>query len=292
MTASIRRASTGVAFAATLVCWVVLLGPLVELLAHLSPHEISNAFTEAGSPGYGPLWRSLVASGIALALMVGFGTPLAYLLARKRLPFPRLVETGLVIPLAMPPLVIGLLLIFLIGPNSPIGGHLDSLNPNVFGINTFYALVVAEFYEATPYFVLAAYAAFSSVDERLEQDAMLLGDGRLASFRKVTLPLAAPGLAAGLAIAWARAMGAFGAVVIVAYNPPGLPMAIDTGLEAFGLNGALPYALLLVIAVLPLPILALLWSSRAQGRLGVGAALSRDSVAPVPGRRFGRERMA
>jgi ABC-type sulfate transport system permease component len=87
-------------------------------------------------------------------------------------------------------------------------------------------------------------------------------------------------------------MGAFGAVVIVAYNPPGLPMAIDTGLEAFGLNGALPYALLLVIAVLPLPILALLWSSRAQGRLGVGAALPRDSVAPVPGRRFGRERMA
>ncbi|MGO9557713.1 MAG: molybdate ABC transporter permease subunit, partial [Acidimicrobiales bacterium] len=243
-------------------------------------------------PGYGPLWRSLIASAIALGLMVGFGTPLAFLLARKRLPFPRLVETGLVIPLAMPPLVIGLLLIFLIGPNSPIGGHLDSLNPNVFGINTFYALVVAEFYEATPYFVLAAYAAFSSVDERLEQDAMLLGDGRLASFRKITLPLAAPGLAAGLSIAWARAMGAFGAVVIVAYNPPGLPMAIDTGLEAFGLNGALPYALLLVIAVLPLPILALLWSSRAQGRLGVGAALSRDSVVPAPGRRFGRERVA
>jgi molybdate/tungstate transport system permease protein len=287
-----RRASTGVAFAATLVCWVVLLGPLVELLVHLSPHEVSHAFTEVGSPGYGPLWRSLAASGIALGMMVGFGTPLAYLLARRRLPFPRLVETGLVIPLAMPPLVIGLLLIFLIGPTSPVGGPIDRIAPNLLGINTFYALVVAEFYEATPYFVLAAYAAFSSVDERLEQDAMLLGDGRLQSFRKITLPLAAPGLAAGLAIAWARAMGAFGAVVIVAYNPPGLPMAIDTGLQAFGLSGALPYGLLLVIAVLPLPILALLWSSRAQGRLGSAGALPRDSVAPLLGRVSRRERAA
>ncbi len=268
MTAAIRRATTGFAFAAALVCWVVLLGPLVELIIHISPHQFSRALTEAGSPGYGPLWRSLIASAIALMLIVGFGTPLAWLLARRRVPYPRLVEAGLVIPLAMPPLVIGLLLIFLIGPTSPIGGHLDSLNPSVFGINTFYALVVAEFYEAAPYFILSAYAAFSSVNERLEQDAMSLGDSRLESFRKVTLPLSAPGLATGLAISWARAMGAFGAVVIVAYNPPGLPMAIDTGLDAFGLNGALPYAVLLLIAVLPLPLFALLWSARASDRTG------------------------
>lgn len=274
---ALRRASTGAALTAALLCWVVLLAPLVELLVHLSPHEISHALTETGSPGLGPLWRSLAASGIALGLMVGLGTPLAYLLARRRLPFPRLVETGLVIPLAMPPLVIGLLLIFLIGPASPIGGVIDRADPTIFGINTFYALVVAEFYEAAPYYILAASAAFSSVAERLEQDALLLGDGRLAAFRKVTLPLAAPGLAAGIAMSWARAMGAFGAVVIVAYNPPGLPMAIDTGLQAFGLNGALPYGLLLVIAVLPLPLLALLWSARAQGQRGWQITTARNA---------------
>ncbi|MHB1989110.1 MAG: molybdate ABC transporter permease subunit [Acidimicrobiales bacterium] len=265
MTAALRRATTGAGFAATLICWALLLAPLIELLVHVSPGGIGHTLTEAGSPGLGPLWRSLAASGIALGLMMVLGTPLAYLLARRRLPFPRLVQTGLVIPLAMPPLVIGLLLIFLIGPASPIGGPIDHADPSLFGINTFYALVVAEFYEAAPYYVLAAHAAFSSVAERLEQDAMSLGDPRLQVFAKVTLPLAAPGLAAGIAIAWARAMGAFGAVVIVAYNPPGLPMAIDTGLQAFGLNGALPYGLLLVIVVLPLPLLALLWSSRVQG---------------------------
>ncbi len=266
MARALRRASTAAALGATILCWVILLAPLVELFFHLSPHEISHALTEGGSPGYGPLWRSLGASAIALGSMVVLGTPLAYLLARERLPFGRLVEAGLVIPLAMPPLVIGLLLIFLIGPASPLGGLLDRAAPSVFGINTFFALIVAEFYEAAPYFVLAAHAAFSSVPERLEQDAMSLGNGPLEAFRRVTLPLAAPGLAAGLAMAWARAMGAFGAVVIIAYDPPGLPMAIDTGLQAFGLNGALPYGLLLLLAVLPLPLVALLWSSRARTR--------------------------
>jgi molybdate/tungstate transport system permease protein len=280
VTTAIRRASTGAALLGTLICWIVLLGPLAELVAHVSPHEIDHALTQAGSPGLGPLWRSLAASAIALALMVVLGTPLAYLLARGRLPFPRLVETGIIIPLAMPPLVIGLLLIFLIGPASPIGGPIDRIDPSILGINTFYALVVAEVYEATPYFVLAAYAAFTTVDERLEHEALLLGDTRATMLRRVTLPLAAPGLATGLSMAWARAMGAFGAVLIVAYNPPGLPMAIDTGLQAFGLDGALPYALLLVIAVLPLPIVTLVWSSRARGvSARSGALLS----APLPG---------
>ncbi|MGH9300020.1 MAG: molybdate ABC transporter permease subunit, partial [Acidimicrobiales bacterium] len=231
----------------------------------LSPHGFTSVIDQRGGAGLGPLWLSLSASGIALAAMVGLGTPLAYLLARRRLPFPRLVEAGILIPLAMPPLVIGLLLIFLIGPSSAIGGALNRADPSIFGINTFFALVVAEFYEAAPYFVLAAYASFSGVDERLEQDAHLLGDSGLRAFRRVTLPLAAPGLASGIAIAWARAMGAFGAVVIVAYNPPGLPMAIDTGLQAFGLAGALPYALLLVIATLPVPLLTYLWLAKRPG---------------------------
>ncbi|HLI43507.1 MAG TPA: ABC transporter permease [Acidimicrobiales bacterium] len=269
MNPSIRRASTAVSLLATAVCWVILLAPLVELVAHLSVHEMSHAFSEPGSPGFGPLWRSLAASAIALAAIVVLGTPLAYLLARDRLPFPRVVETGLLVPLAMPPLVIGLLLIFLVGPSSPVGSH---LNQDLFGLNTFYALVVAEFYEAAPYYVLAAYAAFAGVDRDLEHEALLLGDSRRAMLRRVTIPLAAPGLAVGLSMAWARAMGAFGAVLIVAYNPPGLPMAIDTGLQAFGLNGALPYAVLLVIAVLPLPLVSLLWSARARGRLAPGVA--------------------
>jgi molybdate/tungstate transport system permease protein len=248
---------------------LALLGPLAVLVQHVSPHTVR---TSLGAPGaLDPLYVSLEASGFALGTMVLFGTSLAYMLARGRLPLPRLVELGVIMPLILPPLVIGLLLVFLIGPQGTLGNALSHLH--LTGTNTFFALVVAEFYEAAPYYVLGAYAAFSSVDPRIEQDAVLLGDRSLQAFRRVTLPLAAPGLAMALAIAWARAMGAFGAVLIVAYNPTGLPLQILLSLQEFGLSAALPFALLLVVAALPLPVLAYLWSARARGRLaGEGSA--------------------
>jgi molybdate/tungstate transport system permease protein len=82
----------------------------------------------------------------------------------------------------------------------------------------------------------------------------------------VTLPLAAPGLAMALAVAWARAMGAFGAVVIIAYHPYGIPMQIFTTLQETGLPSALPYALVLLVVALPLPLAAYIWSARAGRR--------------------------
>jgi molybdate/tungstate transport system permease protein len=246
------------------IVWIILLAPFAELLSQVSFHTIRQSLDQP--PGYSPIWTSLEASSIALGAMIVLGTPLAYLLARNRLKAPRLVEAGIVIPLLMPPLVIGLLLIFLIGQAGPVGRVVQGLDPNVFGVNTFFALVVAEFFEAAPYFILAATAAFATVDTRLEHDAQLLGDRPLNAFRKVTVPLAAPGLAAGLSIAWARAMGAFGAVLIVAYYPPGLPITIDETFTEFGLSHALVFALLLIVAALPFPVLALLWLARARAR--------------------------
>jgi molybdate/tungstate transport system permease protein len=269
MKRAIGRLPTAAAVSASVLVWVVLLGPLVVLVTQISPHDIRANLDQPGA--LAPLWTSLEASAIALAAMVILGLPLAYLLARHRLPAPRLVEAGIVMPLLMPPLVIGLLLIFLIGQAGPVGRVVSSVDPNVFGVNTFFALIVAEFYEAAPYFILSAAAALATVDARLEQDAQLLGHRQLTAFRKVTLPLAAPGLAAGLAIAWARAMGAFGAVLIVAYNPAGLPITIDTNFIANGLSGALPFALLLIVAALPVPLIGLLWSARARdGRPELG----------------------
>ena len=181
------------------VVWVVLLGPLVVLLTQVSPHSIRVNLDQPGA--LDPLWISLEASAIALGCMVVLGTPLAYLLARGRLRFARVIEAGIILPLLMPPLVIGLLLIFLLGQAGPVGRVVSSIDPNVFGVNTFFALVVAEFYEAAPYYIITATAALATVDERLEQDAQLLGDRPLSTFRRITLPLAAPGLATGLAIA-------------------------------------------------------------------------------------------
>jgi molybdate/tungstate transport system permease protein len=256
------RPTAWLAVGAAGVVWVVLLAPVVVLFVQTPWREVRATL---GAPGaLDPLWVSLESGAVALALIVILGTPLAYLLGRGRLPAPRVVEAGIVAPLLMPPLVIGLLLIFLIGEAGPVGRAISSLSPNVFGVNTFFALVVAEFYEAAPYFILAAAAAFATVDYRLVQDAQLLGDRPAHAFRRVTLPLASPGLAAGLAVSWARAMGAFGAVLIVAYNPAGLPIRIDTSFIENGLNGALPFAMLLVVAALPVPLLAFLWSASAR----------------------------
>jgi molybdate/tungstate transport system permease protein len=260
----VGRIPGAAAIVASAIVWVALLGPLVVLLTQVSPHTIRQSLDQPGA--LAPLWTSLEASAIALGCMVVLGTPLAYLLARGRLRAVRVVEAGIVLPLLMPPLVIGLLLIFLIGQAGPVGRVVSGVDPNVFGVNTFFALVVAEFYEAAPFYIITAAAALATVDRRLEQDAQLLGDRPLSAFRKVTLPLAAPGLATGLAIAWARAMGAFGAVLIVAYNPAGLPLQIDESFIANGLSAALPFALLLIVAALPLPLIALLWSTKALAR--------------------------
>jgi len=259
----VARASTVLALAGSAFIWLALLGPLAVLVSRVSAHSIRTSLGPAGA--LDPLYVSLEGSAVALAVVVLLGTPLAYLLARGRLPLPRLVELGILLPLMLPPLVVGLLLVFLIGPEGTLGNLLAHLH--LTGTNTFFALVVAEFYEAAPFYVLGANAAFASVDPRLEQDAMLLGDRAFTAFRRVTLPLAAPGLAMGLATAWARAMGAFGAVIIVAYYPRGLPLQIFISMQEFGLSGALPFALLLVAAALPLPVLAYLWSARARRRM-------------------------
>ena len=202
---------------------------------------------------------------MTLAVLLVFCTPLAWMLARGRLPFPRVWEAGVLCSLLLPPLVIGLLLIFMVGPYTPIGELLcDAVHLSA--TNTFLALVIAEVYESAPYYVVGAQAAFADVDPRMEQQAALLGDRPRRVFRRVTLPLAAPGLAMALSVAWARAMGAFGAVIIIAYHPYGLPLQIYTTLQETGLASALPYALVLLVVALPLPLAAYTWSARARRR--------------------------
>jgi molybdate/tungstate transport system permease protein len=248
--------------AGALLIWIALLGPVIALLTHLSWHEIVSSLAAPGA--YDPLIVSLEAGGVTLAVLLLVCTPLSWKLAQGTLPLPRVWEAGVLASLLLPPLVIGLLLVFMVGPFTPIGEALATVHLSA--TNTFLALVIAEVYESAPYYVLGAQAAFASVDESMQQQAALLGDRPLRVFRRVTLPLAAPGLAMAMAVAWARAMGAFGAVIIVAYHPFGLPLQIWTTLEETGLPSALPFALVLLVVALPLPLAAYIWSARARGR--------------------------
>jgi molybdate/tungstate transport system permease protein len=257
----LRSVSAAVSIAAAVVIWVALLGPLITLFVHTSWHDVGTSLSAPGA--LDPLVTSLEAGAVTLGVLVVVGTPLAYLLARGRMPAAGLFEAGLLASLFLPPLVIGLLLVFMVGPETPIGQALGGIH--LTASQTFFALVVAEVYEAAPYYVLAALAAFSTVDPRLEQQAALLGDPPRRALRRVTLPLAAPGLAMALAVGWARAMGAFGAVIFIAYHPYGIPLQIWTTFQETGLQSALPFALLLVVVALPLPLIAYVWSARARG---------------------------
>ncbi len=259
---AIRLVSGVASVGGAAIIWLALLGPVIALLTHLSGSAIVAALTAPGA--LDPLVVSLESGAVTLAVLLLLGTPLAWMLARGALPFPRVWEAGVLCSLLLPPLVIGLLLIFMVGPYTPIGEWLAALHLSA--TNTFLALVIAEVYESAPYYVLGAQSAFSGVDPRLEQQAGLLGDRPRRVFRRVTLPLAAPGLAMALAVAWARAMGAFGAVIIIAYHPFGIPLQIYTTLQETGLASALPFALVLLVVALPLPLAAYTWSARAGRR--------------------------
>jgi molybdate/tungstate transport system permease protein len=259
---ALRTASAAASVIGAAIIWLALLGPVIALFTHLSAGAIKSSLTAPGA--LQPLVTSLESGLVTLGVLALLCTPLAWMLARGRLPFPRVWEAGILCSLLLPPLVIGLLLVFLVGPYTTIGQLLGHVHLSA--TNTFLALVIAEVYESAPYYVLGALAAFSGVDPRLEQQAALLGDRPRRVLRRVTLPLAAPGLAMALTVAWARAMGAFGAVVIIAYHPYGLPLQIWVTLQETGLASALPFALVLLVVALPLPLAAYLWSARAQRR--------------------------
>ena len=167
-----------------------------------------------------PLWLSyqVAAAATVLALVVGVG--LAALLARPRLPGRELLDAVVTIPLVMPPTVLGYYLLVALGRRSWLGGAFEDLfgRPLLFSIT---GCVIAAFVGALPMVVKSARAAIETVDPTLLQAARTLGAGRLRAFATVTLPLAAPGITAGVMLGFARALGDFGVTLMVAGDIPG-----------------------------------------------------------------------
>jgi molybdate transport system permease protein len=209
---------------------------------------------------------SLVCSLSAAALSIGFGTPLAWVLARTDIPGRPLIRGLVLLPMVLPPVVGGVALLAAFSVRSPVGGWLH----DVLGIQLTFSTagaVLAETFVAMPFFVITVEAALRGVDPRFEDAAASLGAGRFAVFRRVTLPLIAPSLAAGTVLAWARALGEFGATITFAGNIAGrtqtLPLAVYLRLES-DRDGAI--ALSLVLLLVSLAVLVALrdrWLARA-----------------------------
>jgi molybdate transport system permease protein len=163
---------------------------------------------------------TLRVSALAILLILPPGLAAAWLLARRRWPGKALVETLIALPLVMPPVATGLLLLELLGRRGPLGGFLQDR----FGLDivfTWRAVVLAMAVMSFPLLVRGARVAFEGVDPRLEQIARTLGAGDARVFFTITLPLARNGILGGALLAFARALGEFGATILVAGNIPG-----------------------------------------------------------------------
>lgn len=195
---------------------------------------------------------SLLTSVSATAVAAVLGIPLAWLLARDVLPATGLVRALVIVPLLLPPVVAGVGLLVALGRRGLVGQYLF----DAFGIQlpfTTAGVVVAETFVAMPFLVITIEGGFRSLHRRYEDAAATLGASPFTIFRRVTLPMVAPSVVAGLVLCWARALGEFGATITFAGNFPGvtqtMPLAVYSALESDRSTAIALSIVLLVVSV-------------------------------------------
>ena len=237
-----RRFSLALTFFIFLATGTVLLGlvlytPLPALAASLASPQIRFA-----------IGLSLVTSTVSTAICVALAIPSAYALARYDFPLKKLVNLVLTLPLALPPLVAGIALLLFFGTTA-WGKVLEILGFAV--VFTPMGIVVAEVFVNLPYMVRILKSAFSAVNPRYENVAKTLGCTETGAFLQVTLPLARPGLVAGTTITWAKSMGEFGAVLMLAgattMRTETLPIALYLDISTGDLDLAVAASVILII---------------------------------------------
>lgn len=244
--------------AAVAVAFLVL--PIAALVLRLPWRRLPDLLT---SPEVVQALRlSLVSSAAATALCLVLGVPLAWVLARVRLPGMAVLRALVTLPLVLPPVVGGVALLMALGRRGLVGQWLDAW----FGVAlpfTPAAVVLAETFVAMPFLVLTLEGALRSADLGLEEAAATMGASRLVVFWRVTLPMVLPSVVAGAVLSWARALGEFGATITFAGNFPGrtqtMPVAVYLALQTEP-DAALALSLvLLVVSVVLLVLLRERW---------------------------------
>lgn len=212
---------------------------------------------------------SLATSTAALLATIVLGTPLAYWLSRSRSRWSRAVETVVDLPTVLPPSVAGVALLLTLGRNGVVGSWLAAAGLEI--AFTPAAVVIAQIFVASPYYVRAARAGFDATGPDLREAAIIDGASEWRLVRHVLAPLAAPSLAAGAAMCWSRAVGEFGATILFAGNLPGLtqtmPLAVYLGLES-SLDRALALSTVLIAISVVMLLVVRILRRKSAGSLG------------------------
>jgi molybdate transport system permease protein len=225
--------------------------PVVTLVARAL---LTGALAQvAGAPAVlAALGLSLTTTAISLLITVSIGLPLAYVLARRSFPGKWLLESTVDLPIVLPPSVAGLALLLVLGRRGLLGGPLAASGLDI--AFTTAAVVIAQTFVSAPFFIRSARAGIAGVDRDLEDAARVDGASELGLFRAITIPLAAPALAAGLVMTWARALGEFGATIMFAGSFAGrtqtLPLVVYAEFQGGDLDASVAAAAILAVAAL------------------------------------------
>ncbi len=211
-----------VLFGALVIVLSFLALPIVAIFVDTGPGELVASLDDPAAVD--ALSLSLWTSSLAVVIIVVVGTPAAYGLATRAFRGRSLVITLIELPLVLPPAVAGIGLLAALGPNGLLGGALEDAGAQV--VLTTSAVVLALTFVAAPFYVRQAEAAFSAVDRSLLEASRTLGAGEATTFARVAVPTALPGLIAGLALAWGRALGEFGATLMFAGSFRGITQTV------------------------------------------------------------------
>lgn len=244
-----RRAGEVSLWSAASLAVAFIVVPVLAVILRVGENRAWEAAPDAGI--LHAIGLSIGTTLITLLVTVIFGTPLAYVLARRKFPLKRSISALIELPIVLPPAVAGLALLMTFGRRGVIGAGLDQIGVQV--AFTTAAVVIAQTFVAAPLYIRAAQLGFSSVPDEIEDAARVDGADGFALFRRVTLPLSARALAAGLVLCWARALGEFGATILFAGSLQGrtqtMPLLIYGAIER-DIDGALWIGLVLIALAL------------------------------------------
>jgi molybdate transport system permease protein len=236
-----------------------LLVPLAALVARTPFRGLPQRLTDPVL--LDALWLSLWTATAAMAISLVVGLPLAWALARLDFPGRSVVRVAVTVPLVLPPVVAGVALLSAFGRSGVIGAPLRDLGISIPYTST--AVVVAHVFVALPFFVISVEGALRATSREYDEVAAVLGARRGRTFFRVTVPMALPGIVAGLVLGWARSLGEFGATITFAGNFPGItqtmPLAVYEALSTDPEAALTLSFIMLVVSVLVLALLRERW---------------------------------
>lgn len=224
----------------------VILLPLFHLLIQDSPQTLWYVFSR--NEVQKAIWLSLSSSAIAAIIIALWGIPLAYALARTDFKGKDFIISIIDLPILIPQSVVGIALMILLGPGSPLGNTLNDLGLTVSG--RFAGIIIAQIFVAFPFLIKTSMNAFENVSKHLEDVSRTLGAKPSRTFFEISLPLASRGIFVGFILSWARAISEFGAIILFASHPMTAPILAHNEFLKAGVTEARPLAVLLVLICL------------------------------------------